>query len=189
MSPCPAEVNGGFWSLAALELAKARSFEQWPACGLAVRAAFKGHLLRRCSSSRRGLICPWVTCGRSCFIPRHLGAHSCSMNARSNSLGSRMAPWAICRTKIFERCPAKSFINGFINGQIELHLHRAAIFYDFLLLLEPRLSRFGLGELPDRFEGGFDAVQDWSRVLSLGEQQRLAAARCLTTPLEAKDVS
>lgn len=43
------------------------------------------------------------------------------------------------------------------------------------------LSTFGLGDLPDRFPGGFDAVQDWTRVLSLGEQQRLAAARCLTT--------
>lgn len=43
------------------------------------------------------------------------------------------------------------------------------------------LSDFGLGELPGRFEGGFDAFQDWTRVLSLGEQQRLAAARCLAT--------
>jgi len=41
------------------------------------------------------------------------------------------------------------------------------------------LDRFGLGGLPKRFEGGFDAEQDWTRVLSLGEQQRLAAARCL----------
>jgi len=43
------------------------------------------------------------------------------------------------------------------------------------------LGAFGLGDLPDRFPGGFDEVQDWTRVLSLGEQQRLAAARCLTT--------
>lgn len=27
------------------------------------------------------------------------------------------------------------------------------------LFVIPRLSRFGLGDLPDRFEGGFEAVQ------------------------------
>jgi len=41
------------------------------------------------------------------------------------------------------------------------------------------LARFGLGDLPNRFEAGFDTTADWTRVLSLGEQQRLAAARCL----------
>eukprot|EP00931_Biecheleriopsis_adriatica_P089015 TRINITY_DN63215_c0_g1_i1.p1 TRINITY_DN63215_c0_g1~~TRINITY_DN63215_c0_g1_i1.p1 ORF type:complete len:776 (+),score=123.43 TRINITY_DN63215_c0_g1_i1:27-2330(+) len=41
------------------------------------------------------------------------------------------------------------------------------------------LSKFGLGDLPQRFEEGFQTVADWTRVLSLGEQQRLAAARCL----------
>ncbi|CAE8582659.1 unnamed protein product [Polarella glacialis] len=41
------------------------------------------------------------------------------------------------------------------------------------------LDHLGLRDLPTRFPGGFDAVQDWSRVLSGGEQQRLAIARCL----------
>lgn len=41
------------------------------------------------------------------------------------------------------------------------------------------LGRFGLGDLPQRFAEGFDSTADWSRVLSLGEQQRVAAARCL----------
>jgi len=41
------------------------------------------------------------------------------------------------------------------------------------------LEKFGLADLPTRFEDGFDTVADWTRVLSLGEQQRLAAARAL----------
>lgn len=48
------------------------------------------------------------------------------------------------------------------------------------------LASLGLGDLPSRFSGGFDALQDWARVLSVGEQQRLAAARCLlSTPSPA----
>ncbi|CAE7476583.1 unnamed protein product [Symbiodinium natans] len=46
-------------------------------------------------------------------------------------------------------------------------------------VLRQVLGRFGLGDLPSRFEQGFETVVDWTRVLSLGEQQRLAAARCL----------
>jgi len=41
------------------------------------------------------------------------------------------------------------------------------------------LGKLGLGDLPGRFPNGFDELQDWGRVLSGGEQQRLAAARCL----------
>jgi len=41
------------------------------------------------------------------------------------------------------------------------------------------LELLGLGDLPERFEGGLNTVCDWSRTLSLGEQQRLAAARCV----------
>ncbi len=40
------------------------------------------------------------------------------------------------------------------------------------------LQQVNLADLADRF-GGFDAVQDWSDVLSLGEQQRLTFARVL----------
>lgn len=40
------------------------------------------------------------------------------------------------------------------------------------------LASLGLGELPTRFEDGLDTVSDWARTLSLGEQQRVAAARC-----------
>eukprot|EP00929_Paragymnodinium_shiwhaense_P106229 TRINITY_DN7144_c0_g1_i6.p1 TRINITY_DN7144_c0_g1~~TRINITY_DN7144_c0_g1_i6.p1 ORF type:complete len:835 (+),score=158.11 TRINITY_DN7144_c0_g1_i6:58-2505(+) len=45
--------------------------------------------------------------------------------------------------------------------------------------LETVLSSLRLGDLPARFSGGLEAVNDWARTLSLGEQQRLAAARCL----------
>lgn len=45
--------------------------------------------------------------------------------------------------------------------------------------LTKSLALLGLGDMPRRFPGGFDAVQDWARILSVGEQQRLAAARCL----------
>jgi len=45
--------------------------------------------------------------------------------------------------------------------------------------LRSMLEELGLGDLPDRFEEGFDAVRDWTRVLSLGEQQRVAAVRAI----------
>ena len=40
------------------------------------------------------------------------------------------------------------------------------------------LARVNLADLAERF-GGFDVEKDWSEVLSLGEQQRLAFARIL----------
>ena len=40
------------------------------------------------------------------------------------------------------------------------------------------LAQVNLGELADRL-GGLDAVHDWAKVLSIGEQQRLAFARVL----------
>jgi len=40
------------------------------------------------------------------------------------------------------------------------------------------LARVNLADLPQRF-GGLDAERDWAKVLSIGEQQRLAFARVL----------
>ena len=40
------------------------------------------------------------------------------------------------------------------------------------------LAEVNLEDLPDRFEG-LDSTEDWTDVLSLGEQQRLAFARVL----------
>lgn len=44
--------------------------------------------------------------------------------------------------------------------------------------LKAILQQINLPDLDERFEG-FDAVEDWSSVLSLGEQQRLTFARLL----------
>jgi len=44
--------------------------------------------------------------------------------------------------------------------------------------LHALLAQVNLGELADRV-GGLDAVHDWAKVLSIGEQQRLAFARVL----------
>jgi len=52
------------------------------------------------------------------------------------------------------------------NTKTELHDHQ----------LHQVLDRVNLSDLATRF-GGFDVAQDWSDVLSLGEQQRLAFAR------------
>lgn len=41
------------------------------------------------------------------------------------------------------------------------------------------LSSVGLADLVPRYDGGLDAVVDWSNTLSLGEQQRLAFGRVL----------
>jgi putative ATP-binding cassette transporter len=43
--------------------------------------------------------------------------------------------------------------------------------------LRDYLARVGLGHLPDKFDEGLDSICDWSRVLSMGEQQRVAAVR------------
>jgi len=41
--------------------------------------------------------------------------------------------------------------------------------------LKQYLGVVGLGDLPDRFHHGWEQKEDWKRVLSLGEQQRVAA--------------
>ena len=45
-------------------------------------------------------------------------------------------------------------------------------------VLQELLERVNLADLPSRF-GGLDAERDWAKVLSIGEQQRLAFARVL----------
>ena len=45
-------------------------------------------------------------------------------------------------------------------------------------VLKDVLKRVNLADLPDRFEG-LDAERDWAKVLSIGEQQRLAFTRVL----------
>merc|ERR1719261_49795 len=40
------------------------------------------------------------------------------------------------------------------------------------LELRKYLKDVGMGDLPDRFEKGFETVDDWNRLLSPGEQQR-----------------
>merc|ERR1712154_443593 len=44
--------------------------------------------------------------------------------------------------------------------------------------LRALLRTVGLEDLPDRFDKGFDTVRDWVKVLSAGEQQRVALVRC-----------
>jgi len=56
------------------------------------------------------------------------------------------------------------------NGQAESHVPDST--------LHALLAQVNLADLPQRF-GGLDAVLDWAKVLSIGEQQRLAFARVL----------
>jgi putative ATP-binding cassette transporter len=56
------------------------------------------------------------------------------------------------------------------NGQAESHVPDST--------LHALLAQVNLTDLPQRF-GGLDAVLDWAKVLSIGEQQRLAFARVL----------
>jgi len=64
---------------------------------------------------------------------------------------------------------------GTLRDQLLYPDRRRAIDEAALLAL---LARVNLGELADR-SGGFETVLDWARVLSVGEQQRLAFARVL----------
>lgn len=65
-------------------------------------------------------------------------------------------------------------------GDLRMQLLYPNVFADCTdVELKDALFQLKLGDLPSRFAGGFEAVQDWARVLSVGEQQRLAAARCL----------
>lgn len=45
--------------------------------------------------------------------------------------------------------------------------------------LMPYLELLGMEGMPARFEDGFESCEDWKRVLSLGEQQRLASIRAM----------
>lgn len=45
--------------------------------------------------------------------------------------------------------------------------------------LRSLLSSVGLGDLPGQFDKGLDAIEDWGRVLSLGQQQKIALVRGL----------
>lgn len=62
-----------------------------------------------------------------------------------------------------------------LRSQIMYPAGRATLSDDELQAI---LERVQLGDLAER-HGGFDAVQDWERLLSLGEQQRIAFARVL----------
>jgi len=61
--------------------------------------------------------------------------------------------------------------------EVEAIISDASLFTDDDLLAA--LDVAGLGDLPSRFanEGGLDAVEEWTDVLSAGEQQRVAFAR------------
>jgi len=55
---------------------------------------------------------------------------------------------------------------------------REAILQDIYASRQAALGKMNLANLAERF-GGFEAVEEWGDVLSLGEQQRLTFARIL----------
>jgi vitamin B12/bleomycin/antimicrobial peptide transport system ATP-binding/permease protein len=66
---------------------------------------------------------------------------------------------------------------GTLRSQLLYPNHELAVSDNELLDL---LARVNLADLADRF-GGLDVERDWHKVLSIGEQQRLAFARLLLT--------